>query len=144
VEGNRRRDREGLVNSRGGEARGRRRGAIQLKALPGQPQWYAGQRGNRVDAAGAQEDEACLVPLAVFEQVQRAIQVVLDQLTAAGTPIDAGEDTWIGGGINDPIGRRQAVEVGGGAHIAVADVDSERAQARLAGLAAGAEKVVDS
>ena len=42
---------------------------------------------------------------AEFEQIDRAAEVVIYELTGAGFAVDAGEYAGIGGGVDDPVER---------------------------------------
>ena len=62
------------------------------------------QRGNGVDATGAQQDEAHPVSAAVFQQVDCPAKIVIEEFLSAGFSVHTGKDTRIGGAIKDPIG----------------------------------------
>ncbi len=78
-----------------------------------------------IDPAGAQKDESGSAASAVFEDVDRPEQVVLDQLAAAGYAVDTGQNAGIGRCVDDPVDLRQGLEVGRAADIAVKEPDPE-------------------
>lgn len=89
---------------------------------------FDGERGegrDRVDAARAEENEAGAVGLAELEHVDRAAQVVLDELAGTGLAIYASEDAGVGGGVDDPIDGREGFEVARGAEVAVKEFDAD-------------------
>ena len=65
-----------------------------------------GQRPDRIDTARAQQNESRAVPLCQFQEVNGSVEIMLNQLPAAGRPIYAGEHAWIGSGVDDPIDGR--------------------------------------
>ena len=89
---------------------------------------FDGERGERrdaVDATRREEDEAGAVGLAELEHVDRAAQVVLDELAGTGLAIDASEDAGVGGGVDDPIDGRKRLEIARGAEVAVKEFDAD-------------------
>ena len=60
---------------------------------------------------------------AVFEHVEGADQVVLDELAAAGAAGHAGQHAGVGGGVDDPVHLRQGLEVAGVTDIPVEKPD---------------------
>ena len=105
VERDGRRGRERLRDPRGPTPAGRRPPSGR-KAPVRDVHRSAGQGRDAVDPARAQEDEAGAVALAVLEQVDRAAEVVLDQLARAREPVDPGQDARIGRGVDHPVARR--------------------------------------
>ena len=81
--------------------------AVQLKRVPGGLQGKRGQRRNGIDAAGAEQQKAGLVRLAILQHVHQACQVVLEELPAAAVALHAGQHAGVGGGVDHPIGGRQ-------------------------------------
>src|ERR1017187_420545 len=65
--------------------------------------FQAAQLRNRIDAARAEQNESRTVPLAVFQNVDRAKQVMFDVLTTAGSAIDTAEHTGICRRVDDPV-----------------------------------------
>ena len=103
-----------------------------------------GERRDRVDATGAEENETGAVGFAVFEEVDRAGEVVFDELAGAGFSVDAGEDAGVGGGVDNPVDARKRFEVAGGAEIGVDDFYAEFFEFGAVGLAAGTDEVVEA
>ena len=107
---------------------GRRRGEIlgdAMRANPfGQPAALIGfkpivlyddrdirQRPDGIDTARAQKNESRAVPLGQLQEVNGSVEIMLNQLAAAGHSIDAGEHARVGGGVDDPIDRRDSFQV---------------------------------
>ena len=84
------------------------------------------------------------VGLAVLEHIDRAAEVVLDELPAAGLAVHAGEDAGVGGGVDDRVDFRQGLEVAGGPEIGVADLHAEAFQLEPVEFAAGTDEVVEA
>ena len=81
---------------------------------------------------------------AVLEHVHGADEIVFDELTARGVPVDAGKDGWIRGRIHDDVGSGQRLEIGGESDVGMMDGNSERAKGGAVLLAAGAHEVVEA
>ena len=86
----------------------------------------ARQRSDVVHAAAGEQNEAGVVPPAVFQQIDGALQIVLDELAAAGLAVDAGQHAGDGGGVDDPIAVGKRFEIAGAADIAVDHADAGR------------------
>ena len=86
VERNRRRGGESGTNAARGNARGQRRGASRLEGIAAWLERQGGKRGDRVDAAAAQQDEAGFVPPCSIRARSPGWQIVLEQLAAADAP----------------------------------------------------------
>ena len=84
-----------------------------------------GERRDGVDAARAEENETGAVVFAVFEEVDRAAEVVFDELARAGFAVDAGQDARVGGGVDNPVHGWQGLEIARGAEIGVNNFDPE-------------------
>ncbi len=128
VQGNRSRHRECFGDALGAHTRRQRLRRIENETPAFGSQRQAGQRGEGVHPAAAQQDKTGLVPLAILEQVRRSVQVVLNQLTAARPPVDARQHARVGRGVDHPIGRRQGFQIRRHARIAMKDLDAQRAQ----------------
>ncbi len=83
------------------------------------------------------------MPPAVFEHVDRARQVVLDELAAGGLAVDAGEHARVGRGVDDHVDGGQRLEVGREPDVGVVDGDAERAERSAIQLAAWPDEVVE-
>ena len=81
---------------------------------------------------------------AVFEDVHRSSQVVLDDLAAGATVVDASEDAWIGCGVDHDIGARQRLEVRCQTYVTVMEVDAKCAEDRTIPFASWPNEVVES
>jgi hypothetical protein len=77
--------------------------AVENKAEDSSTQGQLHQRGNGVDAAGAEQDETGVGSAAVFQQIDGAEQIVFKQLACAGFAVAAGQNAGLGGGVDDPI-----------------------------------------
>lgn len=104
----------------------------------------SGKRRDGVDAARAEENETGAVSLAVFEEIDRAAEVVFDELARAGFAVDAGEDAGVGGGVDDPVHGWQGLEIARGAEIGVDNFDPEFFEFGAIGFAAGTDEVVET
>jgi hypothetical protein len=62
------------------------------------------QRRDGIDAAGGKQDEAGAVSLAVFEDVDRAGEVVVHEFARAGPAVHAREHARVGGGVHHEVG----------------------------------------
>lgn len=82
-----------------------------------------GERIDRINATGGQEDEPCGVGLAVFKQVDGAGEVVFHQLPGAGFTIHAGQYGRICGAIDYKIGRGQGIRIGLVADVSTIKLD---------------------
>ncbi len=103
-----------------------------------------GEGRDRVDAARGEQNKTGAVGLAELEHVDRAPEVVLDELAGTGLAIDASEDAGIGGGVDDPIDGGERLEVAGGAEVAVKEFDADFFEAVAVGLAAGADEIIEA
>src|ERR1043166_6544289 len=65
----------------------------------------------RIDAAGAEKNEPGAMTTAVLQDVDRAPEIVLEQLTRARPAVDASEHARVRRGIDDPVGFRQTLEI---------------------------------
>jgi hypothetical protein len=106
----------------------------------GQPR----ERRDGVDAAGAEEHAGGAVHAAVLQQIDRAPEVVLDELPAGGGAVDAGEDARIRRRVDDHVDRGPGLQVRRVADISVLDPDAQPAQRVAIELAARATQVVDA
>jgi len=82
--------------------------------------------------------------LAVFQDVDGSLQIMFDELPRVCRAIDSRQDAGIGGGVNDPIYRRERLKIAGAADIPVPHDDAERFQFGAIEFAAGAEQVIQS
>ncbi len=103
-----------------------------------------GERGDGVNAAGAQKDETGAMATAILEEVNGANEVVVQQFPRAGHAIDAGKDAGVGGAIDDPVGLARRLEVRGKADIAGPDPDAEQPEGLAVGLRAAAAEIIDA
>ena len=95
--------------------------AIEARPI-GATDHFDGQRAqgrNRIDAARAQEDESGTDALAIFEHVDGAGEIVLDQLTAARPAVDAREHAGIRRAIDHSIDSGNRFEITRGTDVAV-------------------------
>ena len=117
---------------------------IRLERVVHDADGQASQGIEGIYPARAQHHQGRPVTPAVFEHIDGAKQVVLDELAARGVAVHPGEHARIGGGVDDDIGRRQHLEVGGETDVGVMQGDAERAQSRSILLAARAHEVVET
>ena len=103
-----------------------------------------GQGANGIDPAGAEHGEAAAPLLHQLQHVDRADEIVLDQLAAAGLAVHAGEHAGVGGRLDDPIAAGQRLQVAGIADVAVMELDAVLAQGAAIGLTAGPDEVVQA
>jgi len=103
-----------------------------------------GESGDAVHTAGGEQIEPRSVLFAIFEQVDGASEVVLDQLPAAGFAVHARQHAGVGGGVEDPVAFWQGVDVALVADITMPNIDSEVEQGLAIEVAAGAGQVVDA
>jgi len=85
-----------------------------------------------------------MVLLAVFEEVDRAGEVVLDDLARTGATVNAGQHAGIGGGIDDEIARRQRLEIAGCTHVGMKKLHADFFQFEAVGFAAGTDEIVQA
>lgn len=135
---------EGFVNAGSGKAVREFRAAGGLEGVGDWLNREVGQRWDRIDAARAEQDESGAVLLAVFEHVDRADKVVVDELSRTGFAVDAGEHTGIRSSIDDKLSGGQSVYCGGVAQISGDDFGAEFLQRLSVGFAAGADEVVEA
>ncbi len=83
------------------------------------------------------------MPLAVFEEVDGAAEVVLDELAAPVVAVKTCQDAGVRGGVDQPVGLREGVDVAPDAEVGVAEGDARFLQAAPVPLAAGADEIVD-
>src|SRR5687767_9806397 len=81
---------------------------------------------------------------AELEHVERADQVVFDQLAAARATVHSGQHAWVGGGVHDPVHGTETLEVGRESQITVTHANPKRRQGAAIHLAAGSREVVDA
>ena len=144
VEGKRSSGGKTLLQATGGNARRERLARIRHERMLSDHHGQRSQRGDRVDAAGAEQDEAGPAQLAVFKQVDGTAKVVLDQLTAAGSAVDPGQHACIGRGVDHPVGIRQFLEVAGGPQVGMEQARPQLFEFRPVGFAPGADEIVES
>ena len=104
----------------------------------------AGEWGDGVDAAGAEEGEARVMAFAVFEKLHRSEEIVFDDLTATGQAVHPGEDAGVGGGIDHPIGGWEGIDIAPGAEIGVENFDAESLEGATIEFASRADKVIET
>src|ERR1700730_1493098 len=80
--------------------------------------------------------------LAVFEQVNRPHQIMLDHLAAARCAINTGEDARVRCCVDDPIGPWQSIDVAGSAKVRVMQLDMKIVQREPVHLAAAPDEVI--
>ena len=68
---------------------------------------------------------------------------MLDDLAAAGTAVDAGQNAGVGRRIDDPVGVAGRLQIAGAADVAVPDADAGRFEARPRRLASRPAEIVD-
>jgi hypothetical protein len=95
-----------------------------------------------VNARGAEHEEAGVSCSAKLEHVEGANEVVFEQLTAAGAAVESGEDAGVGGGVDEPVHVRQALEVAGLPDIAVKQADAKALEGQSVDLGPRAAEVV--
>ena len=101
------------------------------------------ERRDRVDPAGAEQNKGGSSGFAEFQQIDRAKEVVFDQLARAGFSVHSGEHAGIRGGINHGVDGRNRLKVAGGADVSVEDVDAKRFEFGSIRLAAGSDEIID-
>src|SRR5688572_8589836 len=84
------------------------------------------------------------MPLAIFEQVDGAEQVVLNELASAGFSVHPGKHAWIGRSIYHPICRRYRLHVCRAADIRVHYRGAELQQFQSVSLAPRTDEIVGS
>jgi hypothetical protein len=102
------------------------------------------QRRYRIDATGTQQDETSLVPATVFQKVNSAAEVVIEEFLGTGLPIHSRHHAGIRSAIEHPVGGREVGKVLLVAYIPDPHVDSESPQWLEIGLAPLSDQVVDS
>jgi len=102
------------------------------------------QRRDRVDAAGAQQDEAGLVPAAIFQQMNGSPKVMIQKILGTGLSIHSREDAGIGRAIQDPFDRRKIGKILFVADVPHPDIDAEGAEWLQVGLTPFADQAVDA
>jgi len=108
------------------------------------PQGDGGQRGNRVNAAAAEQHEAGLVLPAVFEYVAERAQVVLEKAAAAAGPGETGQHAGIGGCVDHPVAGGQARDVARRSQVAMNEPDAQLFHPRPIGLRPRTHQIVDA
>ena len=81
---------------------------------------------------------------AVLEHVNRADEIVLDELAAGGVPVDAGEHARIRRRVDDHVDWWQPLEIRCEADVGVMERDAKRTQHRAVLLAAGPNEIVET
>lgn len=89
----------------------------ERESIPQTPHRQRGEWWDGIDTAGAEQGEAGAMRFAVFEQVDGAAEIVFEDLARAAAAIDAGEDAGHGGGVEEPVGGGEGVDVGGAARV---------------------------
>ncbi len=69
---------------------------------------------------------------------------MVHDLARAGAAVEAGEHARVGGGVDDEVGGRQRVDLGGVTEVGGNDLHAEFLQRLAVGLAAGADEVVEA
>ena len=82
--------------------------------------------------------------LAVFKQVDRANQVMLNYLSAASCALDTRENAGIRGSVDDPIRLGQRVDVTCIANVGVVHKDTKIPQGRSVHFASWPHEIVDA
>ena len=116
---------EGFAYSVGGES-GRRKvkgGKVWNERVVLNFDGEFGQRFDRIDPAGAKKDEARLVPAAIFEEMDGATEVVVEELLGTGLAVHPGKNAGIGGTVDNPIRRRKRGDVVLVSDVADSDVN---------------------
>ena len=103
-----------------------------------------GERRDRIDATRAEEDKTGAMGFAEFEEIDRAGEVVFDELAGAGLAVHAREDAGIGGGVDHPIHGGERLEVAGGTEIGVEDFDAKFFEFGAVRFTAGADKIIEA
>jgi hypothetical protein len=103
-----------------------------------------GERRDGIHAARAEQKEAGAVLLAELEQVHRATQVVLDELPRARASVHAGEHAGIGRRIDDPVDRRQRLQITGRTQVAVKQSHALAFEIGAIGFASRANEIVEA
>jgi hypothetical protein len=98
---------------------------LQVHGVVGDFDGERGERRDAVNAARGEKNKTGAVSLAELEHVDRAPEVVLDELAGTGLAIDASEDAGIGGGVDDPIDSGERLEIAGGAEVAVEEFHAD-------------------
>ena len=80
---------------------------------------------------------------AVFESLDRANKIDVEQLARGSRAVDAGQDAGLGGGINEPVAGGQASPISGEADVAMADLDAKGLQRLYIRFRAGTLEIVD-
>lgn len=82
--------------------------------------------------------------LAVFEEVDRATEVVVHELAAARPAVDAGKHARVRGGVDHEVGGGQGVHLRREAQVGGDDLDAEFSQGGAVDLAARADEIVEA
>ena len=104
----------------------------------------AGERGNGINAAGAEQNETRFVPFAQFEHVERRREIMIEHLATADLAVHTREHAGIGRRIDDPIKCRQSVHVRGGAEIGVENFYAAPFEFMPIGFAARPGKIIET
>ena len=80
--------------------------------------------------------------LAVFEEVDRAPQIMFEQLARAGLAVHAGEHAGVRSGIDHKIGGGQRFKIGRAADIRVNNFHAEPGQFTAVEFAAGPDEII--
>jgi hypothetical protein len=96
-----------------------------------------------VNAARGEQDETGAVALAVFEEVDGAVEVVVNEIAGRRAAVHTGEDARVGGG-DDEVGGGERVDLGSEAEVGGDDADAESKERVAVGLAAGADVIIEA
>ena len=69
---------------------------------------------------------------------------MFDELAAAGVAVDSCKDAWVGGGIDDPVGVGQFLQIAGRAQVGMIQAHAEPLELRPVCLASRADEVVEA
>ena len=106
----------------------------------GLDEWQVVQGGDRIDAAGAEEQQGGAAGSGRLQTVDRAEEVRVEDGSRRAAL--AGVDRGLGGAVDQKVEWREVVEVVGRADIAMAEIDRCISQARQAQLAAATLEAV--
>ena len=102
------------------------------------------ERPDGIDPAGADENEPGGAGLAVLQHVERAHEVVVEELPAPAFAIDAREYAGIGRAVDHPVRVGQRAHVGLRSDVALEHANAPALQCFNVGLGPAAAQIVDA
>ena len=83
------------------------------------------------------------MPPTKFEEIQRSDEIVFNELARTRRTVDASEDTWIGGCIQNPIDLGQVLKIAGGPKVYVEGTDPSALEILPVRLASGSDEIIE-